>query len=107
MHILFYNLIVNAIKYNKPQGSIEVKDGFLDGSYFLSVSDTGIGLNEKQQRNVFKRFTRMSSEQEGMGLGLAIAESIAQFHNIKIEIKSEINVGTTFVLLFPNEQKHN
>jgi len=107
MHILFYNLIVNAIKYNKPSGTIDVNDGFLDGSYFLSVSDSGIGLNEKQQQNVFKRFTRVSSEQEGMGLGLAIAESIAQFHHIRIEIKSEINVGTTFVLSFPNEQKHN
>jgi signal transduction histidine kinase len=107
IHILFYNLIVNAIKYNNPFGSIEVKDGFLDGNYFLSISDSGIGLNEKQQENVFKRFARVSSDQEGQGLGLAIVESITQFHHIGIEIQSEINVGTTFILLFPNELKTN
>lgn len=107
IHILFYNLIVNAIKYNKPFGTIEVNDGFLHGNYFLSVSDSGIGMNEKQQQNVFKRFARVSSDQEGQGLGLAIVESIAQFHQITIEITSEINVGTTFLLVFPNEPKAN
>ncbi|MBW4359515.1 HAMP domain-containing histidine kinase [Flavobacterium sp. NAS39] len=107
MHILFYNLIVNAIKYNKPCGTIEIKDGFLNGNYFLTVSDSGIGLNVKQQQNIFKRFTRVSSDLEGQGLGLAIVESIAQFHQITIEIRSEINVGTTFLLVFPNEQKLN
>jgi signal transduction histidine kinase len=107
MHILFYNLIVNAVKYNKPFGTIEINDGFLNGYYFLSISDSGIGMNEKQLGNVFKRFARVSSDQEGQGLGLAIVESIVQFHHITIEITSEINIGTTFLLLFPNEQKHN
>ncbi|MGQ7946303.1 sensor histidine kinase [Flavobacterium sp. WC2509] len=107
MHILFYNLIVNAIKYNKKSGKIEIKDGFLQGNYFLSISDSGIGMNEKQQVNVFKRFARVHFEQEGQGLGLAIVESIVQFHHIVIELTSEINVGSTFVLLFPNGQKPN
>jgi signal transduction histidine kinase len=107
MHILFYNLIVNAIKYNKPLGKIEIKDGFLRENYFLAISDSGIGMNEEQQKNVFKRFARVSSDQEGQGLGLAIVESIAQFHHIAIKIISETNGGTTFVLLFPNEQKLN
>lgn len=107
MHILFYNLIVNAIKYNKPFGTIEITDGFLNGIYFLSISDSGIGMNEKQQQNVFKRFARVSSDQEGQGLGLAIVESVAQFHHITIKITSEINMGTTFLLLFSNEQKPN
>ena len=107
MHILFYNLIVNAIKYNKTSGTIEVKDGFLHGCYFLSVSDSGIGMNEKQQQHVFNRFTRVSSDQEGQGLGLAIVESIAQFHHIVIDITSEIDRGTTFLLLFTNEPKYN
>lgn len=107
MHILFYNLIVNAIKYNKPLGTIEIADGFLDEKYFISISDSGIGMNEKQQQNVFKRFTRVSTDQEGQGLGLAIVESIAQFHHIAIEISSEINVGTTFLLFFAKEPKSN
>ena len=107
IHILFYNLVINAVKYNKPRGTIEINDGFLNGKYFLSISDSGIGMNEKQQQHVFKRFARVSSDQEGLGLGLAIVESIAQFHHIIIEITSEINVGTTFRLLFPGKQKHN
>ncbi|PJJ09597.1 signal transduction histidine kinase [Flavobacterium sp. 1] len=107
MHILFYNLIVNAVKYNKSFGTIEISDGFLNGNYFLSISDSGIGMNEKQLGNVFKRFARVSSDQEGQGLGLAIVESIVQFHHITIEITSEMNIGTTFRLLFPSEQKHN
>ena len=107
IHILFYNLVINAVKYNKPRGTIEINDGFLNGKYFLSISDSGIGMNEKQQQHVFKRFARVSSDQEGLGLGLAIVESIAQFHHITIEITSEINVGTTFRLLFPGKQKHN
>lgn len=107
IHILFYNLVINAVKYNKPRGTIEINDGFLNGNYFLSISDSGIGMNEKQQQHVFKRFARVSSDQEGLGLGLAIVESIAQFHHIIIEITSEINVGTTFRLLFPGKQKHN
>lgn len=107
MHILFYNLIVNAIKYNKPFGTVEITDGFLNGIYFLSISDSGVGMNEKQQQNVFKRFARVSSDKEGHGLGLAIVESIAQFHHISIKIVSEINVGTTFLLLFSNERKPN
>jgi signal transduction histidine kinase len=107
IHILFYNLIVNAIKYNKPSGKIQIKDGFIDGKYFLSISDSGVGMNEKQQATIFKRFARVHLEQEGQGLGLAIVESIAQFHHISIQVISEVSVGTTFVLAFPNDQKHN
>ncbi|HSD07503.1 HAMP domain-containing sensor histidine kinase [Flavobacterium sp.] len=107
MHILFYNLIVNAIKYNKRAGKIEIKDGFRNENYFISISDSGIGMNELQQKNIFKRFARINLEQEGQGLGLAIVESVAQFHHINIEVTSEINVGTTFVLLFPIDHKLN
>lgn len=103
LHILFYNLTVNAIKYNKPSGKIEIEDGFIEGNYFISICDSGIGMSEKQLTNIFKRFSRVNSEQEGQGLGLAIVESITQFHHIKINITSGINLGTTFMLLFPNE----
>jgi signal transduction histidine kinase len=100
IHILCYNLIVNAIKYNRENGSIVVSDGFLDDSYYISISDTGIGMNENQLESIFQRFKRINLEQEGQGLGLAIVESIAQFHHIEIQVISEINVGTTFTLRF-------
>ncbi|WP_369618565.1 sensor histidine kinase [Flavobacterium sp. CFS9] len=107
IHILIYNLVTNAIKYNKPQGSIMVSDGFQDHHYFISIADSGVGMNDFQLEQIFNRFTRISSDQEGQGLGLAIAESIASFHHIKIKVASEIGKGTTFTLLFPEAIKHN
>lgn len=106
LHILFYNLIVNAIKYNVPKGSVVISDGFSDGIYFISFADTGIGMNATQLKNIFNRFMRINSDQEGHGLGLAIAESIANFHAIEIKVTSETKKGTTFYLLF-NTKKHN
>lgn len=101
LHILFYNLLVNAIKYNKPNGSIAVNDDFLDGQYVLSFCDSGIGMDAGQLEKIFDRFTRLSFDQEGQGLGLAIAQSIAHFHQIRLEVTSSIGFGTTFTLYFP------
>ncbi|MDR7369253.1 HAMP domain-containing sensor histidine kinase [Flavobacterium aquidurense] len=107
LHILIYNLVINAIKYNKPNGSIIGADGFINNQYFISIKDSGIGMNDSQIENIFNRFTRISSDQDGQGLGLAIADSIAVFHHIKIIVNSQINEGTTFTLMFPETAKYN
>lgn len=107
IHILLYNLIVNAIKYNKKGGAIIVTDGFLGSNYILSISDTGIGMDENQVNNIFDRFTRINTNQEGHGLGLAIVDSIALFHHIKINVSSKPNERTTFQLVLPFLQKLN
>ena len=107
IHILIYNLVTNAIKYNKPQGSIVVEDGFCGSQYFISIKDSGIGMNTAQIEKVFNRFARISSDQDGQGLGLAIAESVAVFHRVKIKVTSEINEGSSFTLLFPEVSLHN
>ncbi|UTN05927.1 HAMP domain-containing histidine kinase [Flavobacterium bizetiae] len=107
IHILIYNLVTNAIKYNKPNGSIIVTDGFVEERYFISIADSGIGMNASQIEKIFSRFARISSDQEGQGLGLAIADSIASFHHIEIKVSSTPDEGTTFVLLFPEIIKHN
>ena len=101
IHILLYNLIVNAIKYNRNGGSISISDGFDGRQYFLEVSDSGIGMNENQLQHIFERFSRISTEQDGQGLGLAIVNTIANFHNIAISVTSVPNSETTFRLLFP------
>ncbi|CAA9194397.1 sensor histidine kinase [Flavobacterium collinsii] len=106
-HILIYNLVTNAIKYNKSQGSITITDGFQNHNYFISIADSGVGMSDSQIQHIFNRFARISSDQEGQGLGLAIAESIASFHHVEIKVTSEINKGTTFALLFPETVKHN
>ena len=64
-------------------------------------------MNEEQVKQVFNRFTRVSSDQEGQGLGLAIVDSIAHFHHIKIEVKSKSLIGSTFLLWFPNNHKNS
>ena len=107
LHILIYNLVTNAIKYNKPNGSIIVEDGFAEDHYYISITDFGVGMSTSQIEKIFNRFTRISSDQEGQGLGLAIAESIASFHHIGIKVTSEINRGTTFTLLFPEGADHS
>ncbi|MFT3793541.1 sensor histidine kinase [Flavobacterium sp.] len=100
IHILLYNLVVNAIKYNKPKGKILVEDGFSENKYFIAITDTGIGMEPHQVASIFTRFTRISSDQEGQGLGLAIAHTIAHFHHLTIEVYSTPGQGTTFTLLF-------
>ncbi|WP_225585262.1 cell wall metabolism sensor histidine kinase WalK [Flavobacterium sp. MDT1-60] len=107
IHILIYNLVTNAIKYNKPKGSIIVEDRFYNNQYCIVIKDSGIGMNAAQIEKIFNRFARISSDQDGQGLGLAIAESIALFHHIEIKVTSEINEGTSFTLLFPEAHLHN
>ena len=107
IHILLYNLMVNAIKYNRKNGSIIISDEFLKETYCLSISDTGIGMEESQVTKIFNRFSRINADQEGQGLGLAIVDSIAHFHHINIEVTSLPAEGTTFTLFFPIPKKLN
>lgn len=105
LHILIYNLVTNAVKYNKLDGSIIVSDGFMQNQYYISIADSGIGMSDSQIENIFNRFARVSSDQEGQGLGLAIAKSIAVFHHIEIKVVSNIYEGTIFTLSFPDIAK--
>jgi signal transduction histidine kinase len=105
VHILIYNLITNAIKYNRQGGKITIADGFSHGQYFISIEDSGIGMDASQTGKIFTRFARINSDQDGQGLGLAIADSIASLHHIEIKVDSRISVGTKFTLLFPKTDK--
>jgi signal transduction histidine kinase len=107
LHILIYNLVINAIKYNKQKGKIMVADGFMEEHYFISITDSGIGMDAWQLERIFSRFARISSDQDGQGLGLAIAKSIASFHHIEISVTSQIHQGTSFTLLLPGFVKNN
>jgi signal transduction histidine kinase len=105
LHVLFFNLLINAIKYNCKGGSISIEDGFLEKLYFIKITDSGFGISEDQISKIFNRFERFDLNQDGLGLGLAIVNSIAQFHQIKIELHSELKKGSSFVLLFPSQFK--
>ncbi|SCG82665.1 two-component system, OmpR family, phosphate regulon sensor histidine kinase PhoR [Proteiniborus sp. DW1] len=101
---LIYNLCDNAIRYNKPNGTVTVTVKSKDKSTILSVEDTGIGIPEEHQSRIFERFYRVDRSRSkatgGTGLGLSIVKHIVQQHNAKITLSSEVNVGTKITVIF-------
>jgi two-component system sensor histidine kinase ArlS len=102
---LIYNLINNAIRYNKEEGQIIVSDNVIPGkSYTLMIKDTGIGIPEKELANIFDRFKKsVRSNEEGYGLGLYIVKTIAQYYGLQIDVQSEISKGTVFSIIFSEQ----
>jgi two-component system sensor histidine kinase ArlS len=100
---LLFNLINNAIKYNRPDGSITVTGQWVKNNYTISINDTGIGIPAEELPYIFNRFKKLkqSLSQDSFGLGLPIVKSIAGFHRIGIEVVSEKGAGSTFTLIFP------
>ncbi len=93
---IFNNLISNAIKYNKIGGNIEIS---LQNN-ILKISDTGIGIEKNKLEDIYNRYYRATQEQGGFGIGLNIVNKICKIYNIKINVESQINKGTSFTLLF-------
>lgn len=100
---LFFNLIHNAAKFNRDRGEIVISDRYLNtGAYEVSITDTGIGIAKTDLPFIFDRFMKTNLKGDvGYGLGLAIVKSIALYHNMKINVQSEIGKGTTFKIVFP------
>ena len=102
---VIYNLCDNAIKYNRPGGSVTVTVSQEDGCALLTVKDTGIGIPEGEQDRIFERFYRVdksrSKEVGGTGLGLSIVKHAALLHNAKIQVDSRLGEGTTIRVRFP------
>lgn len=99
---LFYNLINNAIRYNKENGSIYISDGVTsDGSYMIFIKDLGIGIEATDIDTIFNRFRKKNTiEGEGYGLGLAIVKSIADYHAIELKVDSQVGRTTTVTVNF-------
>jgi len=96
------NLVDNAIKYNRPGGSVTVTTGRRDGQAFLCVADTGIGIPAAHQQRVFERFYRVdkshSKEVGGTGLGLSIVKHAAAYLGAEVKLESAEGLGTTVSL---------
>ena len=97
---MIYNLMDNAIRYNREGGSVLV----LVDEKSISVRDTGIGIPEKSQERIFERFYRVdksgSKETGGTGLGLAIVKHVAETHYAKVILDSKENKGTEIRIQF-------
>ncbi|HOO79517.1 MAG TPA: ATP-binding protein [Lachnospiraceae bacterium] len=102
---MIYNLVDNAIKYNKDGGRVTVSVNQIEDCKVITVSDTGIGIPKKEQERIFERFYRVnkshSKEIGGTGLGLSIVKHGAMYHNAVITVESEEMMGTKITVSFP------
>ena len=101
---IVYNLCDNAIKYNRPGGSVSVTVSGKDKGALLTVKDTGIGIPEEEQDRIFERFYRVdksrSKEVGGTGLGLSIVKHAALVMDAQIQLESRLGQGTTIQVSF-------
>jgi len=101
----FRNLIENAIKYNYDNGWVRVSLNADHKFFYLKVSDSGVGIPEELQDNIFERFYRVdkarSRETGGNGLGLAITRNAVLLHRGSIKVHSVEQQGTTFAVRIP------
>jgi two-component system phosphate regulon sensor histidine kinase PhoR len=103
-----YNLLDNAIRYNRDPGSVTIRISDTDDQAVLSVKDTGIGIAEDQIPRIFERFYRVDKSRSrasgGTGLGLSIVKHAIQVHQAKIDVSSQLGVGTEMTVKFPKQQ---
>lgn len=98
------NLMSNAIKYNRPNGSVIVTGNYNESEISVAVQDTGVGIPDESLPHLFEKFYRVREHEgkaSGTGLGLSICKQIIQGHNGRIEVKSKMGVGTSFNLHLP------
>ena len=104
IYSLIFNLVDNAIKYNKTNGKITIKLQEVSNNVVLSVKDTGIGIPKEDLDRIFERFYRVdksrSKDSGGTGLGLAIVKHSLIVNNATIKVESELKKGSTFTVTF-------
>ena len=102
---LLSNLLDNAIKYNKEDGSVKIDMSRDNDNVILSVEDTGIGIDNKDLDRVFERFYRVdksrSKKSGGTGLGLSIVKHIIKNHDGNLKVESELGKGTKITVYLP------
>ncbi len=104
MYQLFFNLITNAIKYSKKDVNpiIWIYAEKNDREHKIMVEDNGIGFENEMSDKVFEPFERLSTEQSGSGIGLAICKQIVEAHYGSISVKSTVGKGSVFSIVIPN-----
>lgn len=104
---LIWNLTENAVKYNKPGGTVIISAEHENGFTAIHVADTGIGISKEQQPRIFERFYRVdkgrSRQLGGTGLGLSIVKHIVNLYKGDISVDSVLGQGTVFTVRFPEK----
>lgn len=107
---VFINLISNAIKYNRPGGSVIVRAASDGAQVHVDVEDTGLGIPAEALPHLFEKFYRVQATQhkaEGTGLGLAITRQIVEAHGGRIEVESEPGKGSVFRVWLPLQKNES
>ena len=106
-----YNLVENAIKYNRPNGSVTVSVKEKNGQAMILVKDTGIGISPKNQKKIFDPFFRVDKSRSramgGAGLGLALVDSIAREHGGSVKVLESNEKGSIIALMLPVSSLEN
>lgn len=104
---IVYNLLNNAIKYKRPEKPIKIliKTQKIKGYVLLSIQDDGVGIDKKDHKMIFKKFSRINSKTkiEGTGMGLYIVSRMMKNSHGKIELESTSGKGSTFKVYFKNK----
>jgi signal transduction histidine kinase len=99
------NIIDNAVRYNKPGGTVSISITVTDQWLIIQIKDSGIGISEEDQDHIFDRFYRVdksrSRAQGGSGLGLAMVKKIIESHHGKIQVDSTLGKGSVFSIYLP------
>lgn len=108
---ILWNLIDNAIKYNRPGGQVFIRAVKHPDSSEIIIEDTGIGIPHEHLERVFERFYRVdkarSRARGGTGLGLSIVKHLVEAHGGRVWVESEMNVGSRFGVVFPDSCKQS
>ena len=107
LHRILGNLVSNAIKFTPAGGKVELDARPREDETEILVTDSGPGIEAKARHLLFERYGRLEKHQEieGTGLGLYVTKNIVDAHNGRIEVQSEVGVGTTFLISLPNGPK--
>ena len=108
---VFSNLVINAIRYNRPNGKVTVSITENADYIAIEVQDTGIGMAKEHLPFIFDQFFRVKKGEDqkvkGTGLGLSIAKKIVDAHKGSIQVSSELGKGSTFTVLLPKQKGRN
>ncbi len=100
--IALNNLLTNALKYNKPNGKVTLSADETDDLLTIKISDTGIGIDDHDQKHIFEKFYRSENDnvrqKQGNGLGLALVKEIIELHGGKISLQSALGEGSIFTI---------
>ena len=100
---VFENLFNNALRYTNDGDTITLSSYIADNSVIYKITDTGIGIDEADLKNIFNMFYRgtNSRREEGMGIGLSVVQNIIETHRWHIDVESKKDIGTTFTVTIP------